>query len=302
MKLLKTFFTYTKSQQIGVIALLVLILLLSIIRYSIPYFYSNKIPTTDTAFMNTVKNFQLDTLSANTYKTYTKEPSEEEAVANLCPVNFNPNTIDSNGFIAMGMRPRLIHTILNARRKNWHFYNAQSFEKMYGLYAGEFKKLEPYISIPQEKNSFQHATTNEINTSKPIIANIELNSCDTTSLIQLPMIANKLANNIIKYRSLLGGYAYKEQLKEVFGVQETTYAAVEKYIHVNATAIKKININEADYNKLNSHPYLKGEIATAIANLRKQKNYHFDNLQQLREIELINEQTFRKIAYYLEVK
>jgi DNA uptake protein ComE-like DNA-binding protein len=47
---------------------------------------------------------------------------------------------------------------------------------------------------------------------------------------------------------------------------------------------------------------LKGDIAKAIADFRKAKNYHIDNLQQLKEIQLINEEIFRKIAPYLSIQ
>jgi competence ComEA-like helix-hairpin-helix protein len=267
-----------------------------------PYFYTNASSETDTEFLKAVSQLQADT-NENTFTKYTKETiTEEQAVANLKLHQFNPNLIDSNGFIAMGFRPKLVHTVLNARRKNWHFYNAESFEKMYGLYPAEFEKIAPFISIPQENNFNKENSFTKNEFKKPTISKVELNSCDTTLLIQLPMIGSKLASNIIKYREMLGQFASIEQLKDVYGIQAETFELIKPYISVNTSGITKINLNEATYEELKKHPYMKGELLDKIMNLRKAKKYHFNSLSEIKEIELINDETFRKIAYYFEVR
>ena len=63
--------------------------------------------------------------------------------------------------------------------------------------------------------------------------------------------------------------------------------------------VKRINLNEATFLEIHAHPYLRGELAKDIVDLRKQKNYHFENLLQLKEIELLDEKLFRKIAPYI---
>ena len=80
--------------------------------------------------------------------------NEKYVPVKLTPFHFNPNELDSNGFIRLGLRPKLAHTILNYRNKGGHFYNRAGFKKMYGLHEEEYKQLEAYISIPAS-NQFQ---------------------------------------------------------------------------------------------------------------------------------------------------
>jgi competence ComEA-like helix-hairpin-helix protein len=114
-------------------------------------------------------------------------------------------------------------------------------------------------------------------------------------------IGNKLSMNIVKYRIELGGFTRVEQLKEVWGISPETFELIKGNCHVNSKAIKKINLNEATLAEINVHPYLKGEIAKALVNYRKEHNYKIDNLLQIKEIELINDEIFRKIVPYLKL-
>lgn len=67
---------------------------------------------------------------------------------------------------------------------------------------------------------------------------IELNSADTTELKKLRGIGSKLSQRIVKYRTKLGGFSSKEQLKAVYGLSEETYEAILPHIWVDSTAIQ----------------------------------------------------------------
>jgi len=84
-------------------------------------------------------------------------------------------------------------------------------------------------------------------------------------------------------------------------MRKEVWLKVKDFFVVNRKKIQPLNLNHATGDELNRHPYLHGEVATAICVLRRQKNYHLDSVQQLREIELINGELFRKIAPYLSV-
>ncbi len=67
---------------------------------------------------------------------------------------------------------------------------------------------------------------------------IELNSADTTELKKLRGIGSKLSQRIVKYRTKLGGFSSKEQLKAVYGLSEETYEAILPHVWVDSTAIQ----------------------------------------------------------------
>ncbi len=286
MSLLKEYFSFTKGQRIAILSLLSLIVVLSSLNFLMPFFIHPKAEIPADELKQLMTKIKMDSSQNN------DSFNEKYIPAKLTPFHFNPNELDSNGFIRLGLRPKLAHTILNYRNKGGHFYNRAGFKKMYGLHEEEYKQLEAYISIPAS-NQFQ-------NKSKEVVS-IELNSADTMQLNKLRGIGNKLSMNIVKYRTELGGFARVEQLKEVWGISIETYDMIKSNCYVNSKAIKKINLNEATLAEINVHPYLKGEIAKSIVNYRKEHHYKIDNLLQIKEIELINDELFRKIAPYLSL-
>lgn len=148
MSLLKEYFSFTKGQRLAIISLMSLILILSSINFLMPYFIHPKDQMPTNELKQLMANIKID----SSYNNYSS--NEKYIPTKLTPFNFNPNELDSNGFIRLGLRPKLTHTILNYRNKGGHFYNRAGFKKMYGLHEDEYKQLEEYISIPGS-NQFQ---------------------------------------------------------------------------------------------------------------------------------------------------
>jgi competence protein ComEA len=62
--------------------------------------------------------------------------------------------------------------------------------------------------------------------------------------------------------------------------------------------IKKININTSTKDDLKKHPYIRWNLANAIVEYRSQHG-NFETLQAIKNIPLITEDVFSKIAPYL---
>ena len=75
---------------------------------------------------------------------------------------------------------------------------------------------------------------------------LDVNKCDSALLESLPGIGPVLASRIIKYRNLLGGFAYVTQLREVYGLPEETYGMISGKLFADSSAVRKINVNKAD--------------------------------------------------------
>ena len=58
---------------------------------------------------------------------------------------------------------------------------------------------------------------------------MDVNSADTTALIDLPGIGSKLALRIINFREKLGGFYAIEQLKETYGLPDPAFFPILKY-------------------------------------------------------------------------
>lgn len=60
-----------------------------------------------------------------------------------------------------------------------------------------------------------------------------------TTLIALPGIGSKLANRIVTFREKLGGFYAVEQLKETYGLPDSTFQMLKPYLTVNADAVRR---------------------------------------------------------------
>lgn len=130
---------------------------------------------------------------------------------------------------------------------------------------------------------------------------IELNTADSARLTALRGIGPVFAKRIIGYRNRLGGFYSKEQLKEVFGLDSEKYAALQVQVSVDASRIKKIKINQADFAALSHFPYLSFKQMNAIIQFREQHG-NYESLRDMSNIAILNNEILRKIEPYLTFK
>jgi len=128
---------------------------------------------------------------------------------------------------------------------------------------------------------------------------LDINRCDSASLEALPGIGPVLSARIIKYRSLLGGFAHVDQLREVYGLPEETYNMISGRLFADSSAVRKININNADYRQLIRFPYLERFEVAAILKYRELQG-RIDGFDELLENKLVAPEKAGKIRPYLE--
>ena len=127
---------------------------------------------------------------------------------------------------------------------------------------------------------------------------VELNTADTTTLKKVPGIGSTYANRIVNYRTVLGGYHSTTQLSEVYGIDEERYQAFVTWFSVDASLVKKIQINSIPQDSLQRHPYISYAQARVIIQTRRQKGKlaGWENLQLLNEF---TESDKKKLQPYL---
>jgi len=290
-KSIREYLNYSKGQQRAILVLLFLILSITITYFLLPRFIHLPPAIKNDELQKLMAQIEWDT--EHDSKSFYKKNEPYKPLV-LSPFNFDPNLLDEAGFKRLGLRDKLVKTLLNYRNKGGKFYNKESLKRIYGLHEDEYKQLEAFISIPNQYSKFDKGPKE--------VLHIELNSADTTQLIKLRGIGSKLSMNIIRFRTQLGGFSNLAQLKEVYGISEETFETIKGSLHVNKNLIKTLNLNAATLYELNTHPYLKGDLARALVDYRKNHNYKIENLDQIKEIPLINDEIFRKIVPYLSIQ
>jgi competence protein ComEA len=130
---------------------------------------------------------------------------------------------------------------------------------------------------------------------------IKLNTADSAKLTELHGIGPSFARRIIGYRQRLGGFYKKEQLKEVFGLDSMTYAALALQVSVDASRIKKININTVTFDELSNFPYLSYKQMNAMIRFREEHG-DYESINDLGNIAIMDKATVQKIKPYLKYK
>lgn len=126
---------------------------------------------------------------------------------------------------------------------------------------------------------------------------VELNTADTTDLKKIPGIGSSYAGRIVKYRHLLGGYAWVGQLREVYGMDEDLYKKITPYIKL-VTPPSRIRINSADFEELNKHPYIDYRQAKVITDIRTRKG-HIESVERLLLLDEFTEADIKRLTPYL---
>ncbi|MDR3652039.1 MAG: helix-hairpin-helix domain-containing protein [Paludibacter sp.] len=310
----KDFFYFSKGQRTGIIVLVLLIIITLVVNYSLSYFF----PVTEkggTAFIKEAEMFKKSLVSRDSirqlnwqrqyeerqrqyeekYKqnqTYISSKTLEKKTSYVL-FQFDPNTIDSASFIKLGLKPFIASNILKYRKNGGRYRSAADFSKVYGIYPDKYKELEQYIKIAEAK-----LLVNETKPVKRTDIIVELNTADTTLLMQVKGIGRSYAKNIIRFRQQTGGFLSVNQLIDVFGMRPEDFEKIRPFCKVNPELVQKIKVNIASVERLKSHPYINFYKAKAIYELRRKKG----KLKDIADLKVLPEFTLSdldKIKPYL---
>lgn len=97
---------------------------------------------------------------------------------------------------------------------------------------------------------------------------LDINRCTAGELVALPGIGPVLAERIIKYRNLLGGFVDKWQLAEVYGLDSSVARLAAEQLILTFEEVRPLVLDSASYSDLAHHPYLGYETARKITTYR----------------------------------
>lgn len=314
-KFIADYFTFSKSQRNGILIALSIITISLFIRFFYSRFISFKIIPADTTFFKQAA--QLKSVDTNTSMYHNRshfQYNEEYADANYNEPNdfsqreningklfeFDPNTLSADDWKRLGVKDKTIQIIQNYLAKGGRFHSPEDIKRIYGLSPEQAERLLPFVHISDNLNgaAFNKSLSN---TNTHIIKNVDINNSDTSAYISLPGIGAKLAGRIIAFRNKLGGFYSIDQVKETFGLPDSTFQKIKGNLNLGTISLKKININTATAEVLKQHPYIRGNIVNAILQYRSQHG-NFSSVNDLKKIDIIDDQLFNKVSPYLSIQ
>ncbi len=207
--------------------------------------------------------------------------------------DFDPNLVSYDTLLMLGLTEKTARTLISYRNSGGKFNIPSDIAKVYGIDKRHSEKLKSYVKF---KNDSVSSVRFDSPSQKVLI---DINQCDSATLIRLPGIGPVLSVRIIKYRTLLGGFARVEQLKEVYGLKEETYNIVKDRFYTDSQSIKKINVNDADYKNLATMIYLDNYEINAILKYRE-LNGTIRNISELVDNKLLTIEKAEKAGPYLK--
>lgn len=288
-KLFFTYFQFSRKERFGIIGISALIILFFSISFGIRYSTKPTINVEEEKLniawqkLQAAQSVQIDDVT--------------ETISKGSLFYFDPNTLDSSGFIRLGLSAGTTKYLLNWRRKGKHFYKKEDLSALYSLKEDEYQRLAPYIQI-EDQDKADHYAPNE--PLPPLPDHINLNRTDSATLVRLNGIGAILAHKILERRRNLGGFIRHEQLLEIFKFPDSTYNYLKEKLNINPAEIQKIKLNSCTEEQLAAHPYIGEKMAKNILLLRKGLN-NYQNIAELRQVPLMNEEKYRKIAVYCTI-
>ena len=293
-------FYLSKHERIGVYLLLLVLFSLLFIPWFYQYVFPDSSQTANSTKINKLEiRSQNDTLSKNNKQSTN---SWMESNLNLKKRNqltkneiklfsFDPNTLSAGDAIKLGIPIKVYQNLQKYLNAGGKIKSDEQFSRIYGMDESIYARIKDSIAIPNNK------ITPVFKTNIRIKSIIDINIATEDELIKLPFIGEKLANRIIKYRILLGGFIKTEQLLEVYGIQDSILSILRTQLTIQEP-IRKISINEIEYDQLKTHPYFGYHKAKLITNYIKQHNL-IENINQLAKIEGMDSAFISKAGPYI---
>lgn len=221
---------------------------------------------------------------------------------------FDPNTADSTDLLALGLSPWQVRNIYKYRAKGGVYRRKEDFGRVYGLTKGQYRQLEPYITIgedyqpyvPADRPDFEHHASHDSLTKKYPVKlkageKIELNSADSALLVRVPGIGKYFARQIENRRKWLGGFYSEDQLLEIDDFPKDAV----NYFYVDTRAVKKINANKATLQELKRHPYINYLQARDILDYRRMRG-PLHSIEDLKLTRDFTPEDMERLKHYLE--
>lgn len=296
---IRDYLTFNRRERNGILVLLSIVVLL-LVYLNISDNFQEQATTDFSKFEKEIEQFESSLQYSNdSLSEEDNKPTNNNIDAKAQHFHFDPNNLSESDWKRLGLTSKQVRTIKNYESKGGKFYKKEDLKKIYGISQKLYVSLEPYIVITEKRNSelVKSVNTETKKSFKKEDIVVELNSADSLQLIQLKGIGAFYAKQIIKYRNLLGGFVSKQQLLEVWKLDQEKFDLIKEYVTVDASKIKKININTCTAKEL-KHPYLNWNQVNAIINYRN-KHGRYKTVEEIKNTDLVDEETLKKMIPYL---
>ncbi|RZJ63317.1 MAG: helix-hairpin-helix domain-containing protein [Flavobacterium sp.] len=285
---LQPYLNFTRSQRIGLAALLSLI---AIVQLS--YCFIDVTPDDS----NSARKRNWLALQP---KIDSLKKEKRDYKPKIYP--FNPNFITDYKGYRLGMSVAEIDRLFAFRKQNKYVNSTQEFQHVTKVSDSLLATISPYFKFPDwvtKKRGFANKEFSAFKKEK--IVKIDINRATQEELMKVYGIGPALSERILKQRELLGNFVDMKQMADVWGLSPEVVEKLEQRFFVSGKPeVKKIAINDASLKELAAFPYFRYKIAKSILTYRSMngKITNTDDLMKIPEFPVDN---VKIISLYLEL-
>ncbi len=291
MKNFKSHFWYTKSQRNGIFVLLLLIIIFQLAYFFIDVTPDNVIDVNSDEVV--ALQSEIDSLKKEKIKKQNK----------VFP--FNPNFISDYKGERLGMSLEEIDRLHKFREQNKYVNSAEEFQEVTKVSDSLLNIISPYFKfpdwvkkkVPKKQNKSQLQKSEQI--SIIVASTNDINKANLKDFTTVNGVGEVIAERIIKYRSKLKGFTFKDQLYEVWALDKGLAREILQNFEIkDKPKIQKINVNTASFKEILNLPYIDYELCKKIFDYRDEVA-ELQNIEELRNIKDFPQKKYQRIVLYL---
>jgi len=170
--------------------------------------------------------------------------------------NFDPNTLDIDGWKTFGFSDKQANTIVNYRDQilKGSFKSLEDIQKCFVISTEKFAELRPFIRLSQ--TTVTSNPKQELKQEKTDFTKLDLNTITFKQLLEFGL-DEKGAGSMIGFRKKLGGFVNKEQILQTYNIDKELVQKLLSICPLNSSNVQKYTLVDAPEEWLKNHPYFK---------------------------------------------
>ena len=214
---------------------------------------------------------------------------------------FNPNEYDLEDWMRLGYSQKQAASVMNFRASGFRFKVKSDLKKLFIMDDESYAQLYTYIDLPDTLEKKESLESFSVEKKAPEQMVHSINRMTKKDLVKLKGVGDYYATKVLNFRDALGGFVNAQQLKEVYHLPDSLADLISRNITIDTSFVKRHNINEINLQELKQHPYISYKLANSIIAYRKTHGA-YSSVEELKELVLMNAETFNKVRPYLKVE
>lgn len=177
----------------------------------------------------------------------------------ISQTSFDPNTLDVNGWMALGFSEKQANVIVNYRDRNLKgsFKTLDDIKNCFVISAEKFEELKPYIKLNASTMAKKIDDKNpESKQEQTDFSKTDMNSITFKQLLEFGL-DEKSAGSMIGFRKKLGGFMTKEQILETYNIDKELVQKLLSISPLDNSKVERHTLVDAPEEWLKNHPYFK---------------------------------------------